>query len=671
MGKRNAVVQKASLVWRDGQPYSVDFEDVYFSSENGLEESRITFIDGNDLIARWKALPRTFSSAFVIAETGFGCALNFLLTWSLWEKHAPPNATLHYISCENFPLSRVDLQRSFALWPELSKYAQQLLTQYPVLTPGFHTITFKESRVKLTLLLGDVLDCYQGLLVSGDTILESQLRTFTVDAWYLDGFAPSKNPAMWRDAFFSVMALLSSKKTTLSTFTAASRVNHGLQKVGFNTRKIPGHGQKRESITGVFNTVSDSIKTKRKTPWHAFSRSIPVSNKAIILGAGLAGCFLANTLAVRGWDITLIDQQDMPGKGASGNTRGVIFPMFSAYDTPLSCFMLHAFLFAANTYKSILSDSRIGELTGILQLAGNVKIEKMHMAMGSWLKAYPELACVVTSDEASELAGLLVADNGLYIPQAGWVDSPALCRKLIGHPRIKYIASTTVSDIHFKNKTWYAAEHTAPVLIIANGYQAAQFQQTQHLPLHAVRGQMTGVCATEKSKKLRLPLCGMGHILPAQDGVHFCGATFDLDSVDVDASAQDDIANRRKVASLVKHDFMALDVSCHWAGIRGATPDYLPLVGAVSDSIRFQEIFSKFSLDAKAWVPQSNPIQQGLYVFSGFGSRGLTSIPFAAEYLASLINNEPVLMSRAMMQSISPARFLSKALACGGKNIAL
>jgi len=141
MSKRFIPIKPAEIVWKQGVPFAQAYNDVYFSIESGIKEARHVFIDGNQLIPRWKALNEHASTHFVIAETGFGTGLNFLLACSLWLLHAPKSCCLHYYSCELNPLTKNDLQKCLALWPELSELAFELISQYPTLTPGFHTIS--------------------------------------------------------------------------------------------------------------------------------------------------------------------------------------------------------------------------------------------------------------------------------------------------------------------------------------------------------------------------------------------------------------------------------------------------------------------------------------------------------------------------------------------------
>lgn len=228
------------MEWHGTLPFSTQYDDIYHSSEGGINQALYVFIDGNDLIKRWQSFSSDEPQRFTIAETGFGIGLNFLVSWSLWEQYAPMSCQLHFISCEKHPLSLTDLTKSLASWPQLEKQAQQLIASYPVLTPGYHHLSFCDGRVTLTLMLGDALECYEQLLICGEPSLESQLRTAFIDAWFLDGFAPAKNQNMWSDALMKVIAMLSKEETTLATYTAASSVKTSLSQHGFVVKKEKG-----------------------------------------------------------------------------------------------------------------------------------------------------------------------------------------------------------------------------------------------------------------------------------------------------------------------------------------------------------------------------------------------------------------------------------------------
>jgi tRNA 5-methylaminomethyl-2-thiouridine biosynthesis bifunctional protein len=223
------------LEWRNHQPYSTQFEDIYFSTDNGLLESEYVFLQGNQLATRWQtlALPD-----FNIIETGFGTGLNFLNCAKLWLDTTNPPATLHFVSVEKYPLQLMDISKALALWPNLAELSHAFLAQYPTALLG-NSITLFSGRIRLSLLIGDAI---------------TQLKTLNLkaDAWFLDGFAPSKNPDMWHANLFEEMARLSQLDTTFATFTSAGDVRRKLLAAGFDVQKRTGFGRKREMLLGKF-----------------------------------------------------------------------------------------------------------------------------------------------------------------------------------------------------------------------------------------------------------------------------------------------------------------------------------------------------------------------------------------------------------------------------------
>ena len=242
---QNTIKPLAEIEWRNGQPYASKFQDVYFSTDNGLLESEYVFLLGNDLSTRWQ---QPNIQKFIIAETGFGTGLNFLCAAKLWLESTPSNATLHYISVEKYPLSLENIMAALALWPELSRLSQPLLTQYKSLFKDSKAILFN-NRVQLSLLIGDAT---QRLSVINEA----------VDAWFLDGFSPAKNPDIWQAPIFEQMARLSNSESTFSTFTSAGEVRRGLIKAGFKVCKRPGFGKKREMLIGQFLGNKKTLDSK-------------------------------------------------------------------------------------------------------------------------------------------------------------------------------------------------------------------------------------------------------------------------------------------------------------------------------------------------------------------------------------------------------------------------
>jgi tRNA 5-methylaminomethyl-2-thiouridine biosynthesis bifunctional protein len=232
-------IMPAQLSWRDGLPYSNKFQDVYFSSDNGVLETEYVFLQGNDLPTRWQ---QADLKQFTIIETGFGTGLNFLCAAKLWLSVAPEHVVLHFVSVEKYPLSLSDVSAALALWPEFAELSAPLIHQYDTLiNTALNTkfISLYNHRVQLSVHIGDATE---------------QLAQITniADAWFLDGFSPAKNPEMWHGGLFSEMAKHAHPSTTFATFTSAGDVRRGLINVGFKVNKRTGFGKKREMLCGEY-----------------------------------------------------------------------------------------------------------------------------------------------------------------------------------------------------------------------------------------------------------------------------------------------------------------------------------------------------------------------------------------------------------------------------------
>jgi tRNA 5-methylaminomethyl-2-thiouridine biosynthesis bifunctional protein len=288
----------AHLQWDGDQPRAVDYQDRYFSARDPKGEVRTVFIEAN-------RLPQRFANArrFAIGETGFGTGLNFYLTLATWREHAPPEAFLSYLSAEAHPLAPADLTRSLRAQGIADGDIDTLLAQYPPLLSGLHRIHFPADRVVLTLVYGD----------AAPALARVQGR---VDAWFLDGFAPSRNPALWNLAVFRQLGRLSGQGTTLGTFTAAGQVRRDLEEVGFALQKVPGFADKRERLIGVF---------PQGQPLAAGPERVAV------IGAGIAGLSTACALRERGLSPSLFDPHGA-GSRASGNPAALLTPHLSAGD---------------------------------------------------------------------------------------------------------------------------------------------------------------------------------------------------------------------------------------------------------------------------------------------------------------------------------------------------
>lgn len=236
---RKHTMQFAKLKWDRQQPYSLDFDDIYYSSDDGLAETEHVFIQNNQLDERFNALSKPLATpAFVIIETGFGTGLNCLCAIKHFIDQAPANAALRVISIERYPLMQEDFIKANQRWPMFNDLIAELQTSYAQLTDGLNRFKLNHGRIQIDLWVGDVSECLPNIHT-------------TADAWFLDGFAPSKNNEMWSETIFNHIARLSKNESTFATFTSAGDVRRQLQRIGFQVNKVKGFGRKREMLQGV------------------------------------------------------------------------------------------------------------------------------------------------------------------------------------------------------------------------------------------------------------------------------------------------------------------------------------------------------------------------------------------------------------------------------------
>jgi tRNA 5-methylaminomethyl-2-thiouridine biosynthesis bifunctional protein len=387
---------------------------------------------------------------------------------------------------------------------------------------------------------------------------------------------------------------------------------------------------------------------KKETPWYIPEGILPIKNKkAIIIGAGLAGCCVAYALAEKGWQVKIIDELSEIALGASAVPQAILYPFLSAFSSPLRDFMLLAFLYSQPFYSKCIEAGVLGKLSGLLDL------KERSGSLDNWLAQYPKLASIITAEKASALAGISLNRAGIFIPSSGWLQIESLCKYLSNHKNLSLKMNTQVSSITYSNELWHAGGEQAPVLILANGYKSNHFENTAGIPIAAVRGQTTFIKSTLESQQLKIPICERGQVFPAIHAQHICGATYKSGNIPLIEEA-DDLEN---MLNLPKGTRWSKAATGHWTGIRAATSDYLPLVGPVPNLEEFRLRFSILAPDPKRYFPLYGSYFPGLFLCSGFGSRGLTSIPLCAEFLARMINQEPKLLPISIAKSLSLARF--------------
>ena len=611
-----APIQPAQLHWQDHTPVARDFDDPYFSRQDGRAESHYVFLDGNRLEQRFAALAD--GDRFVIGETGFGTGLNVLLAAGLFLEQAPAGARLELFSVEKHPLRADDLARALAHWPDLGAPATALLAQYPPASPGYHRLQLADN-ISLTLMFGDAETLWR-------------LCPARVDAWFLDGFAPARNPAMWQPALFEQLAAHSRPGATLATFTAAGAVRRGLADAGFQVERIDGFGHKRHMVVGSFGADPAAWQPGRQR-----------QGEALVVGAGLAGATAARALAERGWQVTVVDPAGI-ATAASGNHAGVVYSTPSPHLTAQNRFYQLSYGHALRWLgRHRFPGDGQGVLNGVVQhYVDDKQSAKIRAAADSG--AWPD-SLLLAGDHRAELRG------------GGYLNPPAWCRTLLDHPAIRVrqaavtsLASGTPARASLDN----GEQVNADAIVIATAGAAKQLTvdgaALDWLPLKLIRGQVSYCAATEASAAWQQAQCHGGYLTPALEGVHCVGATFDLHNPDPAPRDQDDADNLAQLRHYLPDHWAELggehiQVVNRRVGLRCQSTDFLPLAGPLPDPASTE----------LAALP-------GLWLSIAHGSRGITGTPLCAEILADRISDAPPPADRPLLDALDPVRFLKRKL---------
>lgn len=639
------------LGWERGHtPTAGRFGDIYYSRDGGLAQSRHVFLGGNEFPRAWQS-----ASRFCIGELGFGTGLNFLATWDLWRKTRAPCSRLHYISVEGFPLTGAELNECLAPWEELAPLARALRDVYPEPQRGFHRVFpalngTVRGEVVLTLLYGDAV------------AMLAQLEA-RVDAWYLDGFAPDKNPGMWSAKVFAEIARLSHRGTSAATYSVAGDVRRGLDTAGFDVARAPGFGGKREMLRAKFR--GDAAPTSSLSPWFAPAPHAAAPGHAAILGAGLAGAHAAEALNRRGWKTTLVDRGTTIAAGASATPRAVMAPRLTVGAARDGLFYAAAWRFALASLDNDISASRA--YTGSLQLSRGDDVQRLANIIEAGTLP-PAFLAKVTADEASDIAGLRVTRGGLFFPHGGWVHPREICAGLSASSEVRLGGSA--ASLTSVGGRWRVRDAQgglladADIVVLANALDVINFPESAWLPLEGRRGQITMAPTNDRAAQLRTVLLYGGFLTPAHHGVHALGATFDhaAPGESVSGRAADHARNFADLETTAPGLFQKTEDLGAFAAVRCMSPDHLPIVGPLPDRAGFVTDFAALRHGHPSSRYPNARYQHGLYTLTALGSRGVISAPLAAELLACHITGEPWPLERDLVTALHPARFLVRDL---------
>lgn len=660
-------IQQAELDFSDNNlPKSLRFSDIYYSLDDGIAESNYVFIEGNHLWERWLSWQEHH---FIIAESGFGSGLNFLLSCQLFQKFRQlypesPLKRLFFISFEKYPFSVDQFAQAHQHFPTLQTLSVQLQNRWPIaLIPGCQRLHFND--VILDIWFGDIHDS----LAQFDQSMNNK-----VNAWFLDGFAPSKNNSMWQENLYKKMFAFSANHATFATFTAASAVRKGLINAGFSVNKLKGFGRKREMLQG---SLSKSSLHSCSQPWLYRPSSVTIQNDnaecstldIAIIGGGVASLFIAESLLERGASVTLYCKDESVAMQASSNIQGAFYPQLSDDDLRNSRFYAHAFNYGYQKYSLFETDDEaVIKLDGVSLVGYNEKSQsKLDKILA---QQWPDsLIQACDAEKLSQLSNITLPHGGAFIPYGGWLTPQNVVRKgfqqLIAKG-LKVKLNCAIQSFKERNGLWHLnsdkRSYSHQLIVLANGYEITQFQQSAEIPVYPVRGQVSQVNSHGELHQLKSVLCFDGYLTPNHPNLqtHCLGASHVRNSTDRSFSLSEHNDNLVRIQrNLSNCDWVNSiklnnDARC---GVRCSSRERVPFAGAVANLNKLQKAYHNlFNLRRRREFIPLAPHHDNLFIVGALGSRGLTSAPLLGELIASQIYAEPLPLSSDILSNLNPNR---------------
>lgn len=641
----------------ENRPISPLFGDIYHTNAGALQQAESVFLAGNGLPQGWRNRHN-----FVILELGFGFGVNFLATLKAWKNDAESPKFLEYFAIEKFPLKINDFLHFHPL--KNFKELDEIAAQYPPAAAGFYTLTFEHGNKHclLRLILGDV---------------EKFLPTLDakIDAIFLDGFSPAKNPEMWTENVAKALWRLSFYGTTLASWSVSGAVRRNLESSEFALKKEKGLGQKRERLTGFFR----SQRVFR--PFFAMPENAP--KRAIVVGAGLAGCCTAHFLARYGFEVFVLDSNGVAA-GASGNHSGLLHPALSVDDNRLSQLTRQGFFFALRFLKNFPQCSKE---CGIFHLAldseSSAKMQKI--AENGVLPPENLQFC-------SDLAAFKNHKGALFYKNGALAQPAKLCRELLKNPKIHFFPFSFNGLEKTASGLWKVDDSIpeSPIVVLALGNNLSQF--IPEIALIPARGQ---VCFAKNDLSLKHAIISRkGYIVPTFDGKMTIGASFVLNDSDCDFRESEKTEILQNLAEL----FPPIQNVETWetrAATRALSPDRLPIVGqlpnlaiprllkteikngenaenvggvkivenfcGIKNAENFVEIKNGENVGGIKNAENENVVgngeHSGIFCLGGFGARGMVWAPFLAEFLSAQIAGLSSSLPSWAKKTLSPDRF--------------
>ena len=562
-----------------------------------IDECEHVFIDGNNLKNRFRDLSP--NSNFSIGEIGFGIGLNFLITCKAWLKYTEHNQVLEFYSFDKYIFELEDFNEFISSSSELKEYSEQLIKYYPKNIKGIQKISLFDGRISLNLVIGDISDT------------QEYIKSMTyIDAWFLDGFSPSKNPDLWSKELINSIGNTSYESSTISTYTSSGLVKRNLIDSGFAVKRTKGFAGKRHMLKG---DALSKVSSKQG-----------YSKKVAVIGSGITGCILSYLLAQKGIEVDLYEQSDRICAGASSHELLVTYPRLSAHDSAYGRFNLLSYVYATNFYENLKTQS--WKKTGVLILnhdEDTARRQKALLERRSDGKIYRHLNYA----EASELSGIEVKYDGLHFKDAGYVLPNELCGFLTGSEKINVFTNSKIENLSgdgIKKTFTIRDEHFEyDDVCLCTGSDSSELMNIDGFSTK--RGQVSHLESIGKISRINLPICAKGYISPEVSNLHIVGSSYS-DYKHTDLTQEEHLSNLKKLQIILDED---VKVKSGKVGLRAISKDHMPMVGK----------------------------KDGIFLNTCHGSRASVSAPICAEIISNLITEDaPPLQSREL-KALCPLRF--------------
>ena len=272
----------------------------------------------------------------------------------------------------------------------------------------------------------------------------------------------------------------------------------------------------------------------------------------LIIVAGIAGAATAYECASRGASVTVLEASE-PAQAASGNQQGLLYAKISPHLTAQTELLLAGYGYTRRLLQRLLPQQQNWGASGVLHLNHNAS-EAQRNAQLAQNQHYQHLYRPVSPSQASQIAGIPIAQSGLYWQHGAWLNPPALIRALLRQPNIALHSHTPAQSIHHRDGQWHVQTlngvFSGSHIVFCTGADNVHTPIIQHYPFQIIRGQTSIAPATQGSLKLKTALSAASYISPAWQGEHCYGATFAPNDPSRNWQAADEARNRQELAQL-------------------------------------------------------------------------------------------------------------------------